>query len=1013
MAFSRGGAGRDEYNLNVDYNVVTGGVITVTDFLVGSQGDIFSIDSVASKLINWDGQTNPFASGHVRLTQQASDVALQLDINGGADSWRTLALFQSTMAATFQAANLNGLSSEGTSILGQTKNGTSGNDSIFGGFGNDTLIGGPGNDTLIGNAGADVLIGGDGLADVASYVSAVGGVTVNLNSPNLNSGDANGDTFTGIENIFGSNFADTITGNASNNLINGNAGNDSLFGGLGDDILIGGLGVDVLNGGEGSSDGASYVTALSGVTVNLGNASTNTGDATGDSFLSIENLFGSNFADTLSGDASSNLINGNAGNDTFIASSGNDTVNGGADTDRYVGDYSSNLSNIIGTQQSDNSYRIQFGSAESVTLSNVKVLSFRLGSGDDSVTGFAGDDSLDGGNGNDLLDGAAGNDTLIGGMGADTLIGGAGADNLNGGDGVNDIASYVNASAGLSVNLTLPSTNTGDAFGDLYRDIEHIFGSNFADVITGDANNNLLLGNGGNDGMFGGIGDDTLNGGIGADTLIGGAGADVLNGGEGSDDTVSYLSSITGINVSLTAQSENTGDAAGDIFNGIENVFGSNFADNITGDLSNNLINGYDGNDTLIGGFGNDTLDGGLGGDLLDGGDGNDTASFASRVGSGLIASLSALTAPNGDAIGDVFVSIENLTGSSFDDILAGNDSSNLLSGGRGDDGLNGQSGNDTLDGGLGVDILDGGDGFDFASYANASSGLILFMGGRTFNTGEANGDVHTSIEGLFGSQFSDIIGGDGGVNELYGLNGNDFIFGRDGLDTLIGGDGNDVLSGGFGADRLDGGADFDVASYRDANTGITASLLSGGVSDEALGDTYFNIENIWGSNFDDVLTGDNNAGQVYGFDGNDNLSGLGGDDFFYGGVGADTLTGGAGLDSFFFLSWYDHLNQFGTPEPYEGGDTFTDFTSGTDRIILSRFWFGFGNIPGPAAALTPTHASFIVDGLANTSGPTLLWDSANRTLSFDDDGMGSIQSVLLARFQQGATLTLSDIWSA
>jgi serralysin len=330
-----------------------------------------------------------------------------------------------------------------------------------------------------------------------------------------------------------------------------------------------------------------------------------------------------------------------------------------------------------------------------------------------------------------------------------------------------------------------------------------------------------------------------------------------------------------------------------------------------------------------------------------------------------------------------------------------------------GNDVLSGGNGNDVLDGGLGADVLDGGAGFDFASYANSTSGLTLFMGGGTFNSGEAFGDIHNSIEGLIGSQFSDIIGGDAGLNELRGLNGNDFIYGRGGIDTLLGGDGNDVLSGGLEADRLEGGNGIDVAFYREATTGITASLLSGGGTGEAAGDTYLNIENIWGSNFNDVLAGDNNAGQVYGFDGDDNLSGLGGDDFFYGGVGADTIVGGDGVDSSFFLSWNDHLNQFGTPEPYEGGDVFTDFVSGTDRIILSRFWFGFGNIAGPAAALTEANANFVTNGTVATSRPSLIWNNNARTLSFDADGVGANQAVLLGTFQGGGQLALGDIWTA
>ena len=91
----------------------------------------------------------------------------------------------------------------------------------------------------------------------------------------------------------------------------------------------------------------------------------------------------------------------------------------------------------------------------------------------------------------------------------------------------------------------------------------------------------------------------------------------------------------------------------------------------------------------------------------------------------------------------------------------------------------------------------------------------------------------------------------------------------------------------------------------------------------------------------------------------------------------------------------------------------FQDFVSGTDRIILSRFWFGFGNIGGPAAALTETHANFVTNGNAATGRPSLIWNNTTRTLSFDADGNGATAAVLLGTFQQGAALSLGDIWTA
>ena len=129
--------------------------------------------------------------------------------------------------------------------------GYAGADSIDGGVGNDKLFGGDGNDLLIGGVGADKLDGGLGI-DTASYASATAGVVANLASASSNKGDALKDTFAGIENLTGSDFADTLTGNTLANRLTGGAGADKLYGGSGNDTLIGGSGADYLDGGVGS-----------------------------------------------------------------------------------------------------------------------------------------------------------------------------------------------------------------------------------------------------------------------------------------------------------------------------------------------------------------------------------------------------------------------------------------------------------------------------------------------------------------------------------------------------------------------------------------------------------------------------------------------------------------------------------------------------------------------------------------------------------------------------------------
>jgi glucose/arabinose dehydrogenase len=109
--------------------------------------------------------------------------------------------------------------------------------------GNDMLFGGSGNDTLEGGAGADTLIGGPGM-DTADYSASPAGVNVNLLAGLGSGGDAQGDILGVIENIVGSAFNDTLTGDNGPNAIAGGLGDDTLDGGRSHDTLTGGPGAD-------------------------------------------------------------------------------------------------------------------------------------------------------------------------------------------------------------------------------------------------------------------------------------------------------------------------------------------------------------------------------------------------------------------------------------------------------------------------------------------------------------------------------------------------------------------------------------------------------------------------------------------------------------------------------------------------------------------------------------------------------------------------------------------------
>jgi Ca2+-binding RTX toxin-like protein len=199
------------------------------------------------------------------------------------------------------------------------------------------------------------------------------------------------------------------------------------------------------------------------------------------------------------------------------------------------------------------------------------------------------------------------------------------------------------------------------------------------------------------------FGDDAANLFIGrpfAEAIVGYAGV----------DTVSYELAGAGVTANLATPFSNRGEAAGDLYKSIENLTGSAFNDKLVGDGAANV------------------LDGGAGGDRLEGGGGSDTASYA-RAASGVTADLTKSANNSGEAAGDTYSSIENLTGSQFADRLVGNSSANVLTGRDGADTLIANAGNDKLIGGLGPDTLNAGAGRDLYAYSAPSEGGDLIQG--------------------------------------------------------------------------------------------------------------------------------------------------------------------------------------------------------------------------------------------------------------------------------------------
>jgi Ca2+-binding RTX toxin-like protein len=595
--------------------------------------------------------------------------------------------------------------------------GSSYDDLLIGDNQANALNGGDGNDTLEGGAGADSLDGGDGF-DFVSYANADGAVTVVLEYNQGDEGEAEGDVYNSIEGVIGSRFGDLLFGAGKGSTLEGGDGADTLVG------WDSNPSVD----DSGNTAFASYAHATCDVTASLTDQSKNTGDAEGDEFLRITGLIGSSHDDLLIGDSNANKLLGGAGNDTLDGFGGGDSLDGGDGDDLLIGDSNANtllggagndtLEGYGGDDRLDGSDGIDVASY-AYASSGVRVT---LGSGGltriEGLIGSSKSDVLTGDSGNNTLEGGDGYDTLEGGDGNDTLEGGAGKDQLNGGGGT-DFASYAHATNGVTASLANTLDRTGDAAGDTYNSIEGLIGSSYAD---------LLIGNGANNTLQGGAGDDTMEGGDDDDILQGGAGADKLNGGTGKD-FASYANSENGVFAFLTSPEDNSGDAEGDTYDGIEGLIGSSSADMLIGDGADN---------TLQGGEGDDTLEGGAGADELNGGAGTDFASYAHAT-DGVTASLANTLDRTGDAAGDTYNSIEGLIGSAQGDYLEGDDSPNRLEGGAGDDILWGgwvynttasKEDNDTLVGGTGDDQIVPYGGHDTIIWREGDGNDNIFLEG-------------------------------------------------------------------------------------------------------------------------------------------------------------------------------------------------------------------------------------------------------------------------------------------
>jgi Ca2+-binding RTX toxin-like protein len=444
-ASSGGGEGNDTFT-NID--VLNGG--TGPDTLVGDNSDNSLWGGAGDDTLSGGGG-NDFVDGG-----PGNDT-----MDGGGQSLDAVAFFDETgpVTASLVSGTATGAGSDTFTNVGQlhggdyadTFTGNGADNGLFGNGGNDTLNGGDGNDYLSGGSGDDTIDGGSGSYDAVTFWDATGGVTASLATGASSGGGEGNDTFTNIDVLNGGTGPDTLVGDNSDNSLWGGAGDDTLSGGGGNDFLVPGSGTDTLDGGAGDADAAAYWDASGPITANLTTGASGDGS---DSYANLEQIHGSPYGDTLSGDVANAWLFGNEGNDTVTGGSGNDFLFGGSGDDTLGGGSGDDfLAPGSGTDALDGGPGFDKAAYWDAPGPITASLATATASGDgndtytnlegihggnfgDTLTGDDANNELFGNDGNDTLYGLGGDDSLNGWNGDDSLHGGPGNDYLDGGDGV-------------------------------------------------------------------------------------------------------------------------------------------------------------------------------------------------------------------------------------------------------------------------------------------------------------------------------------------------------------------------------------------------------------------------------------------------------------------------------------------------------------------------------------------------------------------------------------------------
>ncbi|WP_091738117.1 calcium-binding protein [Phenylobacterium immobile] len=729
-----------------------------------------------------------------------------------------------------QGSNFNDVIRLGSSSFKLPVDGAGGDDLVIGKASSVSVLGGAGDDRFVSSTAADTFDGGAGV-DAIDYSNATAGVTANLKTGST----SDGDTFSTVEILIGSNFADVLTGAGTGSTVNAGAGDDRLNLSRGDTAALG-AGADVV-----------VVASQSHAILNQIAIT----DWTADDRLQFSALTGA-YAETTAATYNEAVTAAEA-----LEAAGYNFVAIQVGADVYV----------FGEPVSD---RLHFDAVvRLVGVSLDQVSASNIGLAGPIVTptptptpvptpippvsfaGTAGNDSFVGGGGLDTILGAGGDDTLAGGPGPDTLDGGEGSDRLYSGD-IPPPYSYPYGNNPYS----LPILETGAEF-------------------------DVLRGGQGNDTLFAGYGDE-VDGGADNDTLY-----------------ISFMGAPTGVTADFRLPSQTIGGGPITSIESVGYLQGSNYGDAITLGAGAGYASGMGGADTIIGGNGTQGLWGNDGDDLLDmrlsnsaefvdGGEGDDTlyASQGAARGGGGADKIYARDASGGAGDDEIVLQANGYSrgiGGEGKDIIVAAATGSAMVGDAGADTLTGGMGVDTLvsatgdDMSLERDVLSGGGEADelSAGYGDDVDGgagidtLRLSLGGATtgldFDVAAINASTPLSLGGgviqnieklvyLRGTEFDDVlrlisvpmlVTIDGGA-------GDDVIIAKTTV-SVRGGAGDDRFVSSPGADTFDGGAGDDVIDYSAATTGVVVNLITNAAP---AGDVLQNVEGVIGSAFADTLTG-------------------------------------------------------------------------------------------------------------------------------------------------------------